>query len=46
MKKSFRMNGISFRFGPKINSARHPKGWQAVNQVGKDGEAAAVYLAE
>lgn len=39
-------NDISFCFGSKIKSARHPKGWQAVNQVGKDGEAAAVYLAE
>ncbi len=39
-------SGISFRLGPKIKSARHPKGWQAVNRVGKDGEAATVYLAE
>ena len=36
-------NGISFRFGPKIKSARHPKGWQAVLRVGKDGEAYAVF---
>lgn len=39
-------SGISFRFGSKIKSARHPKGWQAVIRVGKDGEAAAEYLAE
>ena len=35
-------SGISFRFGPKIKSVRHPKGWQAVVRVGKDGEAYAV----
>lgn len=34
--------GISFRFGSKIRSVRHPKGWQAVVRVGKGGEAYAV----
>ena len=35
-------NGVSHRFGPKIRSVRHPKGWQAVVRVGKGGEAYAV----
>lgn len=35
-------NGTSFRFGPKIKSARHPRGWQAVVRLGKGGEAYAV----
>lgn len=34
--------GVSFRFGPKIRSVRHPKGWQAVVRLGKGGEAYAV----
>lgn len=31
--------GISFRFGPKIRSARHPKGWQGIVRLGKGGDA-------
>lgn len=34
--------GTSFRFGPKIRSARHPRGWQAVVRIGRGGEAFAV----
>ena len=29
-------NGMSFRFGPKITSVRHPKGWQGMIRVGKE----------
>lgn len=35
-------SGISFRYGPKIKSARHPKGWQAVIRLGEGGDAYAV----
>ena len=35
-------NGISHRFGPKIKSARHPKGWQGLIRIGKDKVAYAV----
>lgn len=27
--------GQSYRYGPKIKSARHPEGWQALLRVGK-----------
>lgn len=30
-------NGISHRFGPKVDSYRHPEGWQAVRRVSDDG---------
>ena len=32
-------NGQSYRFGPKIKSARHPKGWQALVRVGENHKA-------
>lgn len=35
-------SGQSYRFGPKVKSARHPEGWQALLRVGGSGEA---YLA-
>ncbi len=28
--------GQSYRFGPKIKSARHPKGWQALLRIGEN----------
>ena len=31
--------GQSYRYGPKINSARHPEGWQALLRVGKNKQA-------
>lgn len=31
--------GQSYRFGPKIKSARHPEGWQAVLRVGRNRQA-------
>lgn len=31
--------GQSYRYGPKIKSARHPKGWQALLRVGKNKQA-------
>lgn len=31
--------GISFRFGPKIKSVRHPKGWQGIVRVRCDVDA-------
>lgn len=31
--------GQSYRFGPKVKSVRHPKGWQALLRVGKNGGA-------
>ena len=34
--------GISFRFGPKIKSVRHPKGWQGIVRVRSDADAYAV----
>lgn len=34
--------GQSYRFGPKIRSARHPKGWQGLLRVGENGDAYAV----
>lgn len=35
-------NGQSYRFGPKIRSARHPRGWQGLVRIGRDGNAYAV----
>lgn len=32
-------NGQSYRYGPKIPSARHPEGWQALLRTGKEGGA-------
>ena len=32
-------DGQSYRFGPKVKSARNPEGWQALLRVGKDGAA-------
>lgn len=32
--------GQSYRFGPKIRSARHPKGWQGLVRIGADGDDA------
>ncbi|WP_246599586.1 glycoside hydrolase family 36 protein [Clostridium lacusfryxellense] len=29
-------NGFSYRFGPKVKSYRHPKGWQAILRVSTD----------
>lgn len=34
--------GYTYRFGPKITSERHPKGWQGVVRVGENGEAYAL----
>ena len=31
--------GQSYRYGPKIKSARHPEGWQALLRVGKNKQA-------
>ena len=31
--------GQSYRYGPKIKSARHPEGWQALLRVGKSKQA-------
>ena len=31
--------GHSYRYGPKIKSARHPEGWQALLRVGKNKQA-------
>lgn len=31
--------GQSYRYGPKIKSARHPEGWQAFLRVGKNKQA-------
>jgi len=36
------LHGQSYRFGPKIKSARHPKGWQGLLRCGDNGEAFAV----
>ncbi|MBO5303012.1 MAG: alpha-galactosidase [Lachnospiraceae bacterium] len=36
------LHGQSYRFGPKIKSARNPKGWQGLLRVGENGEAFAV----
>lgn len=35
-------DGQSYRYGPKIKSARHPNGWQGLVRAGKDGDAYAV----
>jgi alpha-galactosidase len=35
-------DGYTHRFGPKITSERHPKGWQGVVRVGEDGTAYAL----
>jgi alpha-galactosidase len=35
-------DGYTHRFGPKITSERHPKGWQGVVRVGEDGIAYAL----
>lgn len=35
-------SGRTFRYGPKIQSIRHPQGWQAAVRVGQDGTAYAV----
>lgn len=35
-------NGQSYRFGPKVKSARHPEGWQCLVRVGANGEGYAV----
>ena len=32
-------DGQSYRYGPKILSARHPEGWQAILRTGKEGGA-------
>ena len=37
-------HGQSYRFGPAVGSIRHPKGWQAVVRVGRDGGQACVIL--
>lgn len=37
--RSIIRNGQSYRYGPEIKSARHPKGWQAVVRVGTDHKA-------
>ncbi len=34
--------GYTHRFGPKITSERHPRGWQGVVRVGDNGEAYAL----
>ncbi len=31
--------GVSFRFGPKVRSTRHPKGWQALVRMRKGKDA-------
>lgn len=36
------LKGQSYRFGPKIRSVRHPKGWQALVRIGETGGAFAV----
>ncbi len=36
------LNGQSYRFGPKIKSARNPKGWQGLVRTGENGEAVAL----
>lgn len=36
------LNGQSYRYGTKISSARHPKGWQGLVRIGRNGEAYAV----
>ena len=35
-------HGQSYRFGPAVDSIRHPKGWQALVRVGKHNQAYAV----
>lgn len=35
-------NGRSYRFGPKIESERHIKGWQALVRLGTNGQALVV----
>lgn len=37
-------HGQSYRFGTKIDSIRHPEGWQAVVRVGTDEDSAYVTL--
>ena len=37
--KAIIKEGQSCRFGPKIQSAREPKGWQALLRIGKNGQA-------
>lgn len=32
-------DGQTYRFGTKIHSGRHPKGWQGVLRIGKNGQA-------
>lgn len=34
--------GQSFRYGPKVQSARHPEGWQAVLRLGTSAQACLV----
>ncbi len=35
-------NGQTYRYGPKIRSARHPEGWQGVLRLGRNGQAYAL----
>lgn len=35
-------DGTSFRYGPQISCIRHPRGWQGVFRMGKQGKGVAV----